>query len=128
MKCELEFESYRYLTLTDHRQLDHHKTDAFQRFLDLARGAGGYSVAVNGKPISPSGAILVWGSVTSAGRADVTKATDVVDVLSVEQIIGDLLLWDPPEYEAFVEARAQWCDDLFHVLAGHGQPTRGSAP
>ena len=125
MKCELEFENYRYLTLTDHRQLAHHATDAFQRFLDLARNPGAHGVTVNGKHVSPAGAILVWGSVTGEGRVDVRQATGVVDVLSVEDIISDLLVWNPLEYREFVEARAQWCEDLFGTLAGRGQRTTG---
>ncbi|MGB6836800.1 MAG: hypothetical protein WBF66_03750 [Dehalococcoidia bacterium] len=124
MKCELEFENYRYLRLTDHWQLDHHRTDAFLRFRDLARNPEAYSVTVNGKHVSPAGAILVWGSVTSEGRSDVKQATDVADVLSVEDMIGDLLVWNSVEYKTFIQARGQWCGDLFGILAGRGQPIR----
>ena len=39
MKCELEYENYRYLTLETPTQLDHHGNEAFQTFSNVARNA-----------------------------------------------------------------------------------------
>ena len=62
MKCELEVENYRYLTLTNASQLAHHKGEAFRRFLSLARDPAAFVVKVSAKPIPVDGAILVWGA------------------------------------------------------------------
>ena len=127
MKCELEFENYRYLALIDHSQLDHHKGDAFERFLKLGRNPKAYAVLTHGQRISPSGTILVWGCVTPEGRKDVKRTTGKIDVLSVEDVIGDLLAWNPSEYHEFVASQAQWCRELFGALAGRAPVTTGEA-
>lgn len=116
LKCELEFENYRYLTLTSPSQLNHHTGEAFQRFLATAKNPRQYTVTVSGNSVSVSGAVLVWGAVTPDDRRAVMEATGIADVLSLEQIITDLLTWDDQDYFRFMERRATWCQDLFSVL------------
>ncbi len=48
MKCELEFESYRYLQLTAAWQVRHHRGTAFRKFLRLARDPGALEIGVAG--------------------------------------------------------------------------------
>jgi len=117
-KCELQFQSYRYLTLREPSQLDHHTGEAFRRFLDFARNPARYSVSAEGKSVSPKGAILVWGSVTEEGRASVLRETGLADVLSLEQIINDLLAKDSQGYLGLIEQKATWCRYLFDGLRG----------
>ena len=90
MKCELEYQGYRYLTLTSSKQLHHHSKVAFQRFIGVAAKPGTYAVKVQGNPVSVSGAVLIWGSVSDDGRRSVTYDTRLFDVLSLEEIIRQL--------------------------------------
>jgi hypothetical protein len=61
LKCELEWDGYKYLRLTDASQLDHHTGDAFQKLLDFAKSPAAYSLTVGGKPVEVQGAVIVWG-------------------------------------------------------------------
>jgi hypothetical protein len=118
MKCELEFENYRYLTLTANSQLSHHQALAFRRFLAFAREPNAFVVKVNAKPVAASGAILAWGAVTAQGRLDVQQTTGISDVLSLENMIGDLQAWGVAAYEELLAERAAWCGYLFESLRG----------
>ena len=118
MKCELQYENYRCLTLTDAGQLDHHTGLAFQRFLQSARNPATFKVTVASQPIAVDGAILVWGNVSDEGRASVMTETGVADVLSLAQIINDLIQADNEEYRQFIQRRANWCNQLFAGLLG----------
>ena len=116
LKCELEFENYRYLRLTSSSQLDHHKGEAFQKFRDIAKHAHKYIVTVGGKDISVAGAVLVWGSVTTEGRLAVIRENGFADILSLEDIIVDLLNWGNEDYCRLIKDRATWCQYLFDKL------------
>lgn len=116
LKCELEFDNYRYLTLTSPSQLDHHKGETFTKFQDIAWNPNKYTVTVDGKNITVSGAILVWGRVEDVGRKAVIRENKFEDVLSLEEIIGDLLEWDDKTYFELTADRATWCQNLFHQL------------
>lgn len=66
MKCELEFENYRYLRLNGPDQVRHHHvpagaSSAFKRFVEFAKDQNAFDVRVSGKPLSVNGAILIWG-------------------------------------------------------------------
>lgn len=115
-KCELEYENYRYLTLVEAGQLLHHKGEAFRLFLEAARTPAAFIVTVKGKAVDVSGAILVWGRVTDAGRQAVIGATGVADVLSLEEIISSLIATGSDEYAGFVADRSRWCRELFDSL------------
>jgi len=118
LKCELEYNNYRYLTLTNPAQLAHHSGDAFKRFLAVAEAPDQFTVTVHGRPVEILGSILVWGSVTEEGKRAVMADTGVADVLSLEDIIGDLIRWRSEKYTQFIKDRAEWCDDLFSTLEG----------
>jgi hypothetical protein len=121
-KCELEYESYRYLTLVAPSQLAHHKGEAFRRFLVVARAPGEFMIMVRGRPVPVDGAILVWGAVSDAGRAAVMAETGLADVLSLEEIVRDLLDSGNEEYIRFVQERADWCNHLWAALLGCNSP------
>lgn len=120
LKCELEFENYRYLRLMSSSQLDHHKGEAFAKFQDIARNAHKYIVTVDRKDISVAGSILVWGSVTTDGCLTVIRENGFADILSLEEIIADLLDWGNEDYCRLVEDRATWCHYLFNKLVARG--------
>ncbi len=70
MKCEIEFEGYRYLTLTGVNEIEHHvHGSAFQKLLRLARDPQTLRVTIGGAEQGVAGAILVWGIVTPEGRS-----------------------------------------------------------
>jgi hypothetical protein len=119
LKCELEFENYRYLSLTSPSQLSHHKGETFTKFLDVAKNPNKYTVTVNGKNTSVSGAILVWGRVTERGREAVIGMNKSEAILSLEEIIANLLEWNNNLYWKLVTDRATWCQYLFRQLVGN---------
>ena len=116
LKCELEYENYKYLTLASPSQLDHHNKEAFKRFLDIGKNNDQYKVTINNKIVSVSGAILVWGSITPEGRRNIINYTGLADVLSLEQIINDLINWNNQDYIDFNQQRETWCQELFIIL------------
>lgn len=117
MKCELEFENYRYLQLTGAWQLKHHQKPAFQKFLRLARDPGAFAVQVGGREVRVSGAILIWGKVTLEGRSAVIAAYGFADVLSVETMVNDLHGWKPAGWVEMLEQLRHWSNELFDSLA-----------
>ena len=116
MKCELEYENYRFLTFDSPSQLQHHMGDAFKLFLAAATSPGICRVNVQGKPRSIDGAILVWGRCTPQGQASVVKKYGLYTVLTVENIVRDLLQWQSEEFEELVATKERWCHNLFTSL------------
>jgi hypothetical protein len=116
MKCELAYDGYRYLRLTDTAQLDHHKGDAFLRFLELAVPGHDLVAKVGAIPIAVDGVMLVWGATTRTGVESVTSTRGIADVLSVEMMINDLRRWDDPHWKHRVDQLSGWCSELFDFL------------
>jgi len=127
MKCELEFENYRYLKLAEHGQLRHHTGDAFQRFLALGQDRSAFDVFVGGTLIRPDGTMLVWGSVDDSQVPAIAKQTGIAAILSVENMVSDLVNWDVAEYREYIESRASWCTEMFRALSGQGTPIKDDA-
>lgn len=116
MKCEIEYQNFRYFVLEGVWQLAHHSKPAFKAFLDAANGISEQRVAVNGKQVKVDGAILIWGSVTDAGRSAVITELGLHDVLSVANVCSDLANWHHDEYAALIAKRRTWTTDLFDGL------------
>ena len=116
MKCELEYQAYRFLTLESPAQLKHHSLEAFNVFLDVAKNPANYLVTVNGISQSVDGSILVWGRVTEQGRKSVIEKHGLSAILTIEEIINDLLIWENQEFVEFVNKREKWCQELFAGL------------
>jgi hypothetical protein len=54
MKCEIQFEGYRYLTLTGPTEIEHHAAGAaFQKFLRLAQDSNALRVTTGGREQNP---------------------------------------------------------------------------
>ena len=116
MKCELEYDNYRYLELVEYKQLDHHKGEAFSILIDFASNPQKYKVTVSGKDIQPHGSILIWGAVTDKGRNDVLQNTNLREVLSLETMINDLLQDNGIDYKELLNRYAEWTVYLFEKL------------
>lgn len=108
MKCELEYENYRFLTLDSPSQLRHHMGDAFKLFLDAATSPSTCRVNVQGKPRPVDGAILVWGRCTPQGQASVIEEYGFHTVLTLENIVRDLLQWQSKEFETLIATKESW--------------------
>jgi len=120
MKCELEYQNYHNLTLTGPEQLHRHlQKPAFQSFVHLATDPEAMPVVVNQQERGIDGAILVWGRYSDDGYQSVMDAYGFADILSVENIVADLLNWNNAQYAEFIAERQAWCA---HVLEGLESP------
>lgn len=117
LKCELEYDGYRYLRLRDPAQLSHHKGAAFSKLLAIAKDPDAMQVRLAGKPAVVSGAILVWGATTPAGCAATRAEHGFADVLSVETMIDDLRRWDATHWRQHVDDLRGWVVELFDALS-----------
>jgi len=115
MKCWITWANYRYLRLTEAAQLIGLAEPAFVKFLALARDRAACQVFVGGKPVHVDGAILVWGAATEPGRS-AAVALGVADVLTVEDMVSDLHVWQPPGWQDFIARRRSWATELFDYL------------
>jgi hypothetical protein len=120
MKCEIEYERFKYYLLTSSSQLKHHQSKpAFNLFLKAAKSPNDLVITVpKVGQIECHGAILIWGSVTDQGREDVKASTGLHDVLSIEDMCKDLVRWEDKAYIEFLKERQEWCAQLFSGLAG----------
>ncbi len=125
LKCELEYEGYRYLCLTNADQLRHHTSLAFGKFLRLASDPTALIVRRGGQPENVDGAILVWGAVSPEGRTAAMTEHGLADVLSVETMLTDLQTWAPAEWTTFLDRYESWTGELFGFM---GRTHRRSAP
>jgi hypothetical protein len=118
MKCEIQYQNYRYWRLNSTRQLEHHrKKRAFELFLNISQDPSSVLVKA-GEAVKIKGTVLVWGAATDQGVAEVTREFGISDVLTVESCIKDLSTWGNQEYESFLCAREQWLASLFTRLRG----------
>jgi hypothetical protein len=116
MKCEIEYQNFRYFVLDHAAQLEHHKKPAFDAFLRAARPTSDQTVQVGGKDITNSGAILIWGAITPEGRDSTMRSKGFHEVLSVAEICQDLASWKCKGYSTLLEHRQKWCNELFNGL------------
>lgn len=118
MKCEIEYQNFRYFVLQNSEQLDHHKKDAFDAFLRSAQCSSKQTVLMGGREMETNGAILIWGAVTPEGRNSVMARHGLHDVLSIADICRDLNAWQHEGYIQLVNRRRDWCNSLFDGLIG----------
>jgi hypothetical protein len=124
LKSELEFQNYKYLKLEEPSQLEHHrKKRAFNRFLDMAKNPSAYLVTINNTNNTKmekcvSGAILIWGSITENGKDKVKYEFGFKDVLSLEDMITDLVTWEDSAYHELIDERSNWSQKLYNALSG----------
>jgi hypothetical protein len=118
MKCEIQFEGYRYVTLEDAAQIEHHTGGAaFQKLLRVARDPAALRVTVAGQRQVIAGAALVWGATTDAGIVSAVERFGFAEVLSLEEILRDLAEWQPESWREWLATRRRWSDELFEWLA-----------
>lgn len=119
MKCEIEYQNFKYFVLERTEQLEHHTKPAFDAFLKAAKADHSeQAVYVDGKRIDTHGAILIWGSVTPEGKQAVMASKGFHDVLLIAEICRDLSSWNHAEFKTLVAQRQDWCNELFSGLLG----------
>ncbi|HEX7101084.1 MAG TPA: hypothetical protein VF201_00440 [Nitrolancea sp.] len=121
LKCELEFEGYRFLRLRSPDQIKHHYIPpsspvAFKRFVHLASNPKAFSVRVARKSVDVDGAILVWGSIKQDARPAIMAEYGFANILSVESMLADLTLWDSADWMRRVDEIQSWSNTLFSYL------------
>ena len=124
MKCEIEYEKFKYFVLTSPEQLKRHmKKPAFRSFLRTACKPSAARVTVVGLPVPVDGAILIWGAATPKGCADVREKFKLADVLTVESMVDDLTRSNDEGYVEMLKDRRKWINEMFDGLAT-GEPSR----
>lgn len=118
MKCEIEYQKYKYLTLTDPKQIARHtKKEAFQKFLTVAAAPEKIVVKCSGQEIQPDGAALVWGRVNDDVVTDLLAQFSLSHIISTERVVNDLKAWGDVEYLEMVNEYKVWSDQLFTYLS-----------
>lgn len=117
MKCELEYQNYRYLRLNEPWQVEHHKNAAFLKFLSVAKCPQSYKVKVRGREICVDGAVLIWGALTPEGRQKAMERYGFADVLSVEWMANDLHKWKPAKWDEKINELRRWSNELFNSFS-----------
>jgi hypothetical protein len=125
MKCELEYQGYKYLELNSKEQaMRHQKKPAFSHLLGLAEAIKlnqvneMYEITCNGAPIEYDrlkGVALIWGKTTPAGVAAVKDIFR--HVISVEDVVNDSIKRNDKGYAELVEQYSGWCSGLFEKLS-----------
>ena len=116
LKCEIEYQNYRYLVLTETSQLEHHRKPAFIALLGVAKKKDEYTVVVNKEKIEVDGALLIWGAATDEGRETVRNSCGFADILTMADIINDLQKWKHKGFNKLIEDRRGWTNELFDQL------------
>jgi hypothetical protein len=116
MKCEIEYQSYKYLILTGPSQLEHHHKPAFAALLAVAGAGRGQRAQVGKVELQVDGAILIWGATTPEGRAAVIQKHSFADVLSLAEVVADLRAWRSAAYRELIESRRAWTNQLYDAL------------
>lgn len=116
LKCEIEYQNYKYLVLSDIKQLVHHNKAAFFALLDAAAKSPGQQTFVGGKELAIDGAILIWGAATPEGKRAVIDTYGFSEILTMAEIIYDLRGWGYEPYRKLIEDRRSWSNELFDAL------------
>lgn len=116
LKCEIEYQNYKYLVLSDAKQLVHHNKSAFTALLDAATQSPERQTFVRGKEVEISGAVLIWGATTEEGRRSAMETYGFFEVLTMADIVHDLKRWGHESYRRLIEDRRSWANEMFEAL------------
>ena len=127
MKAELQYEKFKYMVLKNRSEepkvdfLNHHlKKEAFKLFIN-PNSSEVREIKVNGESKKVDGSILIWGSISKNFNLDLFNKEENIqlhDILSVENMIDDLIASENKEYFEFVGKYRQWSGRLFDTLTG----------
>jgi len=60
--------------------------------------------------------ILIWGAVNESKKQDIISTYGFEDILSLENIISELIYTQNAEYADFIQEKSIWCEELFGYL------------
>lgn len=143
MKSEIQYENYKYMVLDPDKNVDYLSHHLKKRAFKLFANKSWVMLKIKGKEIGDEekfGTILIWGSleerfsITSSMPSseeqeflnnmnskwkDMYKEFNNVDrILSVEQMINDLVEWKDENYLDFVKKYQDHSNELFNNLKG----------
>jgi hypothetical protein len=84
----------------------------------LAKDPAKFETRVSGHQVRVDGAILIWGAVTSEGKAEVIAEHGFADVLSVETMVNDLRQWKQGSWIKMIEQLKCWSNELYDAWSG----------
>jgi hypothetical protein len=116
MKCWLEYDNYRFLSLNDPSQLTKIHSASFRRFLCMARQPDSYRVKSGQQFYEVNGSILVWGKVSQDASKKIKTHFGFADVISLESVINDLVHQRNKEYADLITRYSGQCRFLFDAL------------
>jgi hypothetical protein len=100
-------------------RIDGSSAEAMKAFLDFAQNPSSYSVTTSvGGAFNPAGAILVWPIVTDPGRSACVTEFGFAEVLSIEDVVKELLSWPSQAWLDYTQRRHRGCERLFEFLEG----------
>lgn len=111
LRCDLSVDP----PLTDAAQVVQ-DTKSFKLFLDAAANPSKYTVVIDGKKHDLAGLLLVWSCVDEKAVRAARREHGLADVLSLEQIIADLIGWGNRDFQLLLDRRVAWSHDLFKGL------------
>lgn len=119
MKCEIEYQKYKYLTLNEAKQLKHHCSKrAFELFLELSHTPKKFDVKCNHQNQDIAGTVLIWGRTSNVGEIEVKQKFNINHVISTEKVIADLIEWEDSEFKILINSYKNWANQLFDGLLG----------
>ncbi|MBZ0300202.1 MAG: hypothetical protein K8J31_10690 [Anaerolineae bacterium] len=92
-------------------------TRTFAAFLEAAQKPADFTLGIGSSEYPAAGSILIWSSFESKKtRAVIRKTYAFQDVLSLEDIVRDLIQWQNRDFQMLLDRRAAWCYDFFRSI------------
>jgi hypothetical protein len=128
MKSEIQYQNYKFLTLRNDPTFNFFKNHIKKRAFQLFLNPGDRPIKIKGKELENiAGSILVWGRIEEKFNLEIFNHKmkkyihnyrPLSDVLSVENMINDLLSWEDENYKSLVEQYKNWSNELYDKLLG----------
>lgn len=115
MKCEIQYENFKYLQLDSIKHLNHHNKPAYEKFLGVAATPQKYIVKVKGEETKVDGAILIWGKTEAKSIKQICESTNLTNILSLENIINNLIKIKDKCYFELLNQKQEW---ICHLING----------
>ena len=112
MKCEIEYQDYKYFILNSPNQLVHHNKEAFKEFLTITKSPKSRTITIRGTEKEISGGILIWGAGTENGFSETKEYFGFNDVIFVSDVIRDLIEWKNQEYLNLIYQYRNWVNQF----------------
>ncbi len=112
-----EFEGHRNLRMSDPREVERILP---ADFLNFAKAPKAFEVRVRSREIETDGATFVWGAFGPGIALEVAARYSFLDVLSLEEIVRDLLLWRDQGFVQALRMRRDWTAFMCQGLLGEG--------